>query len=167
MQTDFHHNQLVRAGSSWTKPMVSGLLLADALADRFRRIVPAPYCVSSANGVLRVESPTVSWTAESHVAELLGDENALDDDANGRIVTASWNALSLVQDYISETLREPWPSASHQTVRRRSFFLPNVQIESDALRLWIGDATNVVLELEPIDLAELRTATVSPARKLT
>jgi hypothetical protein len=113
--------------------------LAHALVDRLAPHLPAGWSLASSYGELLV---------------LLGHE-VVDgvelhwSSAEEDIACTGWAALDRVQDAIAETTAEPWPSE-----RRR---LPSIgsEVRDGALHLRFEDAEGVVLELEPIPLAEL------------
>jgi hypothetical protein len=82
--------------------------------------------------------------------------NATDDATEMRdsIATATRNALSRIQDFVTETLTEPWPPDPEC---RSGAVLPpvGVQWSGDVLKICFGDMNDPVLELEAIPAREL------------
>jgi hypothetical protein len=113
--------------------------LAHALIDRLAPHLSAGWSLASSHGELLVllghevvDGVELRWSANE-------DE----------LASTAWAALDRVQDAIAERTAESWPSE-----RRR---LPSVGsgVRDGALRLRFDDRAGVVLELEPIPLAEL------------
>jgi hypothetical protein len=55
------------------------------------------------------------------------------------------DVLSTVQDFVAETIAEPWPARAHELP------MPDVKVTSGAIELRFADA----LELSPVDRREL------------
>jgi hypothetical protein len=72
----------------------------------------------------------------------------LDDapDSPTQIETATRATLSSVQDFVSETLTEPWPEGLPAAEAR---------VAGSVLRLWFGDEAAPVVELVAISLDDL------------
>jgi hypothetical protein len=63
------------------------------------------------------------------------------------IVGIAVQALSELQDYISEATHTPWPGTTRQPS-------PQGRILNAHLNLWYADNGNVILSCDPIPLAE-------------
>lgn len=85
--------------------------LARALADRFARIVPEGFRVYEAEGRLWYHADT---PVRGYGGSLVGSYITENLDSGGDTVEeqVAWcaeHALSELQDYVDETLAEPWP----------------------------------------------------------
>lgn len=82
-----------------------GVEITAILANLLSRVVPDGFNVVAAGGVLRVRHETDASGVRAYVAEIVdqGPEYSF-------AVTGVLSALNTVQDYICETLTEPWPS---------------------------------------------------------
>lgn len=78
------------------------------------------------------------------------------DEVHSSIVVAATNALSRLQDFVSESLATPWPDDPHAASSRS---LPQIEVEwtGRTLSIWFGDADDPVLALPPIPEEELLT----------
>jgi len=88
--------------------------------------------------------------AENRPARTFSDAAELRED----IASAATNALSAVQDFVTEKLTLPWPSHG-DAASRSAFAEPNAEWFGDVLRLWFGEKSQPVLELQPIEATEL------------
>ena len=70
------------------------------------------------------------------------------DTLEEQIAWCAENALGELQDFVDETSTEPWPG--QHTVPRA-----HAAVIEGKLHLWFGDASDPVLECEPIELARL------------
>ncbi len=67
-------------------------------------------------------------------------------DSPEGIASAAHALLNSVQDYVSEELREPWPSLA----------LPEAVVEGSTLRMWFGDRSAPALAVSEIELTALQ-----------
>jgi hypothetical protein len=113
--------------------------LAHALVDRLAPKLPPGWLLAVSygellilHGVEVVDATDVRWSS--------------DDDS---LAATAWAVLDRVQDAIAEATAEPWPN------ERRRLPSSRAEIRDGALHLRYEDAEGVVLELEPIPLAEV------------
>ena len=78
----------------------------------------------------------------THVRDNFGVHGESDEE---NIVGVAVQALSELQDYISEATHTPWPGTTSQPS-------PHAQILDAHLHLWYGDPDNPILACEPIPL---------------
>jgi hypothetical protein len=126
-----------------------------ALADRLSAIVPAGFHVSAADGMLWYSAEQERFPdqageyrvgqAGTYISDNFGVYGATDED---NIVGVSVQALSELQDYVSEATHLPWPGVTSQPS-------PHGRILDSYLNLWYGDPDNPVLTCERISLREL------------
>lgn len=83
--------------------------------------------------------------AGTYVSRNCGVYGATDEE---NIVGIAVQALSELQDYVSEATYLPWPGVTSQPS-------PHGQILDSSLSLWYGDPDNPVLTCERLSLAEL------------
>jgi hypothetical protein len=116
---------------------------AEILARRLAAIVPDRFGVEADDGTLRyfTDQPGAGSSA-TYVRENFGVYGDSDED---NLVGIAVQALSEVQDYVSEATAEPWPGRTRQPP-------PHAEIRDGNLQLWYGD---VVLAVDPIPLAAI------------
>ena len=68
--------------------------------------------------------------------------------AEENVAGVAVQALSELQDYISEATHTPWPGTTSQP-------RPNGQVLDSHLHLWFGDPGNAILACEPIPLTDV------------
>jgi hypothetical protein len=129
--------------------------LATILADRLSMIVPAGFHVAAADGMLWYSAEQGRFPAQSgdyrvgqagtYVRTNFGVYGPAKDE---NIIGVAVQALSELQDYVSEATHTPWPGTTRQ---------PNShgRIRDSHLELWYGDPDNVVLSCDPIPLADV------------
>ena len=109
---------------------MNGTRLATLIADRLNAVVPETFTVSAENGVVGITSSKVWWGGQSFVGVLAAQPNNCETGGEySALESAAWNALSAVQDYISEVEKEMWPGGA-------DYGSPSVAVERGALRLW-------------------------------
>src|SRR5437867_485406 len=76
------------------------------------------------------------------------------DDFRESVAIATTNALSRIQDFVTETLTVPWPPSRPGGARP---VIPQVEVEWSGpdLNIWFGDADRPELRLAPISQDEL------------
>jgi hypothetical protein len=126
-----------------------------ALADRLSAIVPAGFHVSAADGMLWYSAEEGRFPGQSgeyrvgragtYISGNFGVYGTTDAD---NIVGVAVQALSELQDYVSEATHAPWPGITSQPS-------PHAQILDSYLTLWYGDPDNPVLTCARISLREL------------
>jgi hypothetical protein len=128
--------------------------LTAVLADRLSAIIPAGFHVSAADGMLWYSAEEGKFPGQSgdyrvgragtHVRDNFG---AYGTSVEENIVGVAAQALSELQDYISEATHAPWPGTTRQPS-------PHGQIREAQLHLWYGDGDNAILTCEPIPLTD-------------
>src|SRR2546425_3772404 len=81
-------------------------VLAEALAERLAAVVPPGVSVTPEDGEVRVASAATSMSAV--IRRIVNQEG----EHASNIELAVLSVLNAVQDFVSEELREPWPSAA-------------------------------------------------------
>lgn len=114
--------------------------LASAIAQRLSTVVPEDFTVHAEDGELVISSQDPEWSATSYVW-LLSSQGDLVRD----VESAALNALTVVQDCISQAKREPWPPC-----RGSRFAAPGAKFDDGVLRLWYGSEDAPDLPLRPI-----------------
>lgn len=116
---------------------------AEILAQRLAAIVPDGISVEARDGMLWYFSDQANaGAAGTYVRDSFGVHGDSDED---NLVGIAVQALSEVQDYVSEATTDPWPGRTSQPP-------PHSEIRDGNLHLWYGDD---VLAAEPIPLAAL------------
>ena len=128
-----------------------GAGLARELAGRLSVVVPESFAVSPSGDTVEVRSTRAPWVATSLVGHLLDQPM----DTRTLVEIAAFNALDTVQDYVSEVLREPWPTLAGRGALSRTMALAGVAIDGDALHLWYGEREKPALSLASIKLTDL------------
>jgi len=123
--------------------------LAAALAECFAAVVPFGFSVEASHGMLwystaRRGSRSIGL-AGTHVR---GNFEVFGPNAEENIAGIAVQALSELQDYLSEATGDPWPGQRRQPA-------PSARIRDGRLYLGYEDSGEVVLALPPIDLADL------------
>jgi hypothetical protein len=108
------------------------------LATRLSSVVPPGFAVSARHGAVTVESETAFGTT-IFVAALVDQPRALND----QIRTAAYSVLNNAQDYVSEELRDMWPTNPMPA--------PHAEVVGNELRLWYGDQMELTLPAIPLD----------------
>lgn len=126
--------------------------LTAALADRLSAIVPAGFHVAATDGMLRYSAEEGRFpgqsgdyrpgTASSYVRDNFGVYGSSDEE---NIVGVAVQALSELQDYVSEATHTPWPGTTSQPS-------PHGRIIDSRLNLWFGDHDHAIAACEPIPL---------------
>lgn len=120
--------------------------LTDALAECLTEIVPAGFRVIADNGMLWYSEAQQSGRTGSYIRENFGRYGESEAE---NVIGVSVQALSEVQDYISEVTGLPWPGKSSQPS-------PHGSIENSQLRLWYGEASQPLLSCANISLNDLQ-----------
>src|SRR5687768_17594455 len=126
---------------------LSGTLLCGALANRLNDVVPSGFCVTAYDGVLWVGSKMHPFSSGSCVQSLVEQDAGARED---HITLAAWNALSSVQDFISEELHWPWPRTEGKS--RGYMAMPWATLKDGKLLLGYGESNELTLVIEPIPL---------------
>jgi hypothetical protein len=121
------------------------------LANRLSAIVPAGFHVTAADGMLWY------YAEEGRFPGQLGDgrigpagtyiRSVYGSSDEENMVDVAVQALSELQDYISEATHAPWPGMTSQPS-------PEGRIVDSHLNLWYGDHNKPVLACERIPLTE-------------
>lgn len=129
--------------------------LTAVLTDRLSAMVPAGFHVAAADGMLWYSAEEGKFPGQSgnyrvgqagtHVRENFGAYGA---SAEENMVGVAVQALSELQDYISEATHTPWPGTTSQPS-------PQGQILDSYLHLWYEDRDNAILACEPIPLTDV------------
>jgi hypothetical protein len=129
--------------------------LTAVLADRLSAIVPAGFHVAAADGMLWYSAEEGKFPGQSgnyrvglagtHVRDNFGAYGASVEE---NVVGVAAQALSELQDYISEATHTPWPGKTSQPS-------PQGRIFDSYLHLWYGDGDNATLACEPIPLTDV------------
>ncbi|HEY6294232.1 MAG TPA: hypothetical protein VIX15_01085 [Streptosporangiaceae bacterium] len=129
--------------------------LTAVLADRLAAVVPAGFHVAAADGMLWYSAEEGRFPGQSgnyrvgqagtHVRDNFGAYGASDEE---NIVGVAVQALSELQDYISEATHTPWPGTTSQPS-------PQGQILDSYLHLWYEDRDNAILACEPLPLTDV------------
>jgi hypothetical protein len=116
--------------------------LADAIVERLDSTLPPGFSLAYDRRRLLVlrghevlQSVEMGWALD-------GDDEAL--------VASMWHVLDNLQDVIAEETAEPWPN------KRPKLPQPDPQVREGVLLLRFADDEGLVVELEPIDLQEIR-----------
>jgi hypothetical protein len=109
--------------------------LATKLADAISKVVPKEFRVYEEQGMVFVTSG--QYRAASEVAEIIDQPG---DIAELAAITAL-NALSMVQDYIAEGFKTPWPGTG------TSLPLPEVAVDAQEIQLWFELNGEKILEI--------------------
>jgi hypothetical protein len=118
--------------------------LAVALADRLAAMVPAGLRVTFADGMLWYSADYLAGRAGTHFRDNFSVHGTSDEE---RAVGVTVQALSELQDYVSEATYLPWPGTTkHPT--------PHARIANGHLEFWYGDGENM-LAGDPIPCTEL------------
>jgi hypothetical protein len=140
-------------------PSWAALRLAALLAQRLDEVVPRPFRVRPADGMVALyEGGT--WDSSTEVADILdrdidpvaaaGERGSFAWNAAG----AAWNVLSHVQDGVSEGTTNPWPPLASGEMA-----MPGTRTDGARVFLWYGPHherdVDAVLSLAPIALDEL------------
>jgi hypothetical protein len=131
---------------------LSGVRLAELLAERLRGAFPEPFVAVAENGVVRVGALSSAWFAESHVARLLDDH----EEENEGLTTACLAALSLAQDFLSEALTVPWPGAGR--TGPGSDTVPYAVANAEGVVIGYRNNEGAILELGAVRIDELLAA---------
>lgn len=119
----------------------------EAFLTQMSAVMPPGYRLELDGEILWLTSPD-GGRAGSSSHWLIEDVMSEED-----VVTGAVQSLNQIQQEIAEETIEPWPAASGP--KYRGFPEPGGQIVGDRLHLWFGDREEPVLELQPIDLADV------------
>lgn len=108
--------------------MMNPANLASKLAAALDQIVPKTFYVREEQGMVMIEGG--EYRAASEVAETV-DETG---DPLRQAEIAASEALSMIQDYVAESLGTPWPATGTLLP------LPKVEVTSDEIRMWYESA---------------------------
>jgi hypothetical protein len=125
---------------------------AAILAERLSTIVPAGFHVTAADGMLWYSAELGRFPGQSgdycvgksgtHVRENFGVYGASDEE---NYVGVGVQALSELQDYVSEAIHMPWPGMTSQPS-------PHGRVRDLNLELWYGTEDDIIVACEPIRL---------------
>jgi hypothetical protein len=122
--------------------------LAGALAARLDIAAPPPFRVRAVGTDLLVDHPA-GWGLTMPL-DWIEDEGE-DRGAAELAELIAWNALSSVQDAVSESSAEPWPE-----LMPRVMTLPGTRRDASHLYLWFGPSElTAVISFEPIPLTSV------------
>jgi hypothetical protein len=126
--------------------------LTNVLAERLTSIVPSGLRVIANNGMLWYSATSKGdWNQQpGRTGSYIRDNFGLYGESEAEnVIGVSVQALSEVQDYISEVTGLPWPGQSSQPS-------PHGSIENSQLRLWYGDEGQPLLFCADISLDDLQ-----------
>jgi hypothetical protein len=126
--------------------------LTNALAVCLTSIVPVGFRIIADNGMLWYSDMSKGGGNQQsgRTGTYIRDNFGLYGESEAEnIIGVSVQALSEVQDYISEVTGLPWPGKSSQPS-------PHGSIEDSQLRLWYGEASQPVLSCANISLKDLQ-----------
>jgi hypothetical protein len=122
--------------------------LASAVAARLARVLPDGFAIAEdVPTVLTLRSPISEYSEEFDIVQFLQAGRTRSEGTSETV----YQVLSLVQDFISEELRSPWPCL--HTVYNLA--LPGVSLEEDRLHFWYGPQENPVIDFRSISIAQL------------
>jgi hypothetical protein len=158
-----------------------GSALARALTARLKLVLPAEVSISSEGALVSVTDGHFQSTEEldwffgesdfdperfqsggiSFSEDKLDFSLSRSKEGRGSSVVAdmeqisvvAYHVLSAVQDFISESLKTPWPTDPKDNNKLPT---PNIEWKGETLRLCYGDLQSPVLELPEIRIQELR-----------
>jgi hypothetical protein len=102
---------------------VDGPTLAEALAERLARVVPAGFEIFAQGASVSIQDDSGLGLAQD-VGGILDQHG----DAADLLVRACHNVLDSVQDFVAETLTVPWPDAE--------MAMAGVRVVEDRILLW-------------------------------
>lgn len=108
--------------------------LAAALSERLAAVVPAGFQVSALHGALTISASADNSWATSQLGAIVDQPG----DRSRNAALAAQSALNAVQDFVTETLAEPWPDIGR---RNEPWPQSHACIEDGKLLLWYGDPT--------------------------
>lgn len=125
--------------------------LAEALARRFNAVLP------SGIQVKKRDRASLLLLARGKVWSITDLKEDLENETPG-LEGVLLNFLSHVQDFVAEECSCPWPRLDHTRRLPGEDLFPayGVIVTNDRLRLLYGAPEAPYLELEPIDMNELR-----------
>jgi hypothetical protein len=127
---------------------ISASRLAAVLAARLDPVVPLPFRVRAEGTDLRVDHPT-GWGLRMPLDWI--EKEGEDREAAELAELIGGNALSSVQDAISESSAEPWPALAPRVMA-----LPGTRRDASHIYLWYGLSEHrPVVAVEPIPLASV------------
>jgi len=129
---------------------------AQAFLAQLSAVMPSGYRLDIDDETLWLTSPDGGRAGSS--SHWLTQDVLLEED----VLVDAVQSLNQIQREIAEETIEPWPAASGPEYR--GFPEPGGQIVGDHLHLWFGDREEPVLELQPIDLADVILRDVSDRR---
>ena len=131
---------------------ISSSHLASIVAARLAPALPPPFRIHAEETDLVITHPA-GWGSVMPL-DWLEDEDE-DRSVAELVEMVVGNALSSVQDSISEATREPWPQ-----VAPRVMALPGSRCDGSHVYFWYGASEkSAVMTFEPIRLADVETAT--------
>lgn len=128
-----------------------GHRLAVAVAVRLSAVLPPDFVLVAAEGnVTAATGNGKSWstTSVASIVDQPGDRTRL-------VAGSATNVLSAVQDFIAQTIAEPWPEVGR---RHGPWALPHAVVQDGVLRMWYGDEKSAFLQLPDVSLIELDNA---------
>lgn len=140
-------------------PSLAALRLATLLAQRLDAVVPRPFRIQADAGMVSLYEGA-AFDSSSDVTGVLDQE--LDPDAAigergsfaWQAAGVAWNALSSVQDGVSEGTTDAWPSLPGGNLA-----LPGTRTDGVSIFMWYGPdhdkEIDAALSFAPIVLAEL------------
>lgn len=120
---------------------------ADVSLAQMSAVMPPGYRLEIDGEILWLTSPDGGRAGSS--SDWLIQDVLLEDDA----LVGAVQGLNQIQQEIAEETTDPWPAASGPEYG--GFPEPGGQIVRDRLHLWFGSRDEPVIELEPIDLANV------------
>jgi hypothetical protein len=130
-----------------TPHTMARLAHAEAFLAQMSAVMPPGYRLEIDGEILWLTSPDGGIAGSS--SYWLIQDVLLEDDA----LIGAVQSLHQIQQEIAEETTDPWPATSDPEYR--GFPEPAGQIVGDRLHLWFGDKAEPVLELQPIDLADV------------
>ena len=128
--------------------------LAVALADRLAAMVPAGLRVTAADGMLRYTAEPGRFPGQAgdyrvgrSGTYIRGNFSAHGTSDEERAVGVTVQALSELQDYVSEATHLPWPGTTKQPT-------PHARIANAHLEFWYG-GDETMLAGDPIPCTEI------------
>ena len=121
--------------------------LAAALAARLDKVAPDSFAVRARGETVDVYSGEI-LLGGSTAATIVEDDD--DRTLARKLESAVYSVLDIIQDCISEHLREPWPAYPGRRMAN-----PGTRAEGTRVYAWFGDENAPALTLSPIEVSEI------------
>jgi len=125
--------------------------VARLLAGRLSAIVPQGFHVEADEAMIWFTADEGRFPGQQGIYQVGPAGMDVGQYSADQVVGMAFDALDYLQDFVDEASHDPWPG-------KRRPPKPRAEIRGGMLHFWYGEGDDVVLECDPIPVADLMSS---------